>query len=61
LAILWGHQITMQHRPDEVLPAASRGQRHFGVGLPWNECEPEAPRIAKRGVRFLDAEAEGTR
>ena len=29
--LLWGHQITLQHRPSEVLPRSDQGKRHFGV------------------------------
>lgn len=32
--LLWGHQITLQHRPAEVLPKSGQGKRHFGVVLP---------------------------
>jgi extradiol dioxygenase family protein len=28
--LLWGHQITLQHRPTEVLPPEQQGKRHFG-------------------------------
>lgn len=28
--LLWGHQITLQCRPDEVLPIEKQGKRHFG-------------------------------
>src|SRR6185295_5630487 len=37
--LLWGHQITLQKKPDEVVPLAQQGKRHFGVTLPWNEWE----------------------
>lgn len=43
--LLWGHQITLQHRPTEVLPRDQQGKRHFGVVLPWNEWEREVARI----------------
>src|SRR5687768_17643284 len=43
--LLWGHQITLQHRPTEVLPREQQGKRHFGVVLPWNEWEQEVARI----------------
>jgi extradiol dioxygenase family protein len=32
--LLWGHQITLQRRPSEVLPLTQQGKRHFGVVLP---------------------------
>ncbi|MQK65923.1 hypothetical protein EIZ87_25020, partial [Escherichia coli] len=43
--LLWGHQITLQRRPDEVLPAGKQAKRHFGVVLPWSEWERQAKRI----------------
>lgn len=52
--LLWGHQITLQHRPDEVLPLAKQGKRHFGVVLPWATWECEATRIEKLGVGVLE-------
>jgi extradiol dioxygenase family protein len=51
--LLWGHQITLQRRPDEVLPAGKQGKRHFGVVLPWNDWEREVARIEKAGVGVL--------
>jgi len=51
---LWGHQITLQHRPEEVLPLAKQGKRHFGVVLPWATWEREATRIEKLGVGVLE-------
>ncbi len=52
-ALLWGHQITLQRRPDEVLPLAKQGKRHFGVTLPWEEWESQAAHIRSVGARFL--------
>ena len=51
--LLWGHQITLQHRPEEVLPLAKQGKRHFGVVLPWVEWERQAARIESLGVGVL--------
>jgi len=51
--LLWGHQITLQHRPAEVLSANQQGKRHFGVVLPWQEWESEATRIRAVGAEFL--------
>ncbi|MCI0342056.1 MAG: hypothetical protein L0216_13080 [Planctomycetales bacterium] len=51
--LLWGHQVTLQHRPAEVLPSLQQGKRHFGVVLPWPEWEREAERIRATGVPFL--------
>ena len=51
--LLWGHQITLQHRPEEVLPPAKQGKRHFGVVLPWAEWERQTAKIEKLGVGIL--------
>ena len=29
--LMWGHQVTLQLRPDEVLGPNEQGKRHFGV------------------------------
>ena len=50
--LLWGHQITLQLRPDEVLPREGQGKRHFGVVLPWEVWESEAERITASGAKF---------
>jgi len=52
--LLWGHQITLQLRPQEVLPRASQGTRHFGAVLPWSDWEALAERLQSLDVRFLD-------
>jgi hypothetical protein len=51
--LLWGHQVTLQLGPDEVLPLERQGKRHFGVILPWPEWEREAARLKSLGVNFL--------
>lgn len=51
--LLWGHQITLQKRPNEVLPLERQGKRHFGVTLPWEEWERTVQRIRALGVGFL--------
>jgi hypothetical protein len=51
--ILWGHQLTLQHRPAETRPLDQQGKRHFGVVLPWNEWESEVKRLRELGVVFL--------
>jgi uncharacterized protein len=51
--LIWGHQITLQQRPDEVLPAGKQGKRHFGVVLPWSDWEREVARIEKMGTGVL--------
>ncbi|MGH8454246.1 MAG: hypothetical protein ACRESW_06820, partial [Nevskiales bacterium] len=55
--LLWGHQITLQHRPSEVVPLEKQGKRHFGVILPWVEWEREAARMRSKGVAFLSEPA----
>src|SRR5262245_17422092 len=55
--LLWGHQITLQHRPDEVLPPDRQGKRHFGVVLPWDEWELLAGRVRRSGFTFKSAPA----
>ena len=52
--LLWGHQITLQLRPSEVLPLASQGKRHFGVTLPWREWERTVSRLRAAGISFLE-------
>ena len=51
--LLWGHQITLQRRPNEVLPLSEQGKRHFGVTLPWDEWEKNVQRIRSLSVDFL--------
>ncbi len=52
--LLWGHQITLQKRPSEVLPPEAQGKRHFGVVLPWPEWERLADRLRAADVSFLE-------
>ena len=52
-----GPPITLQRRPEEVLPLERQGKRHFGVILPWAEWEHEAARIRALGVSFLSEPA----
>lgn len=51
--LLWGHQITLQSRPDEVMPPDRQGKRHFGVSLPWPEWVALADRVRSSGAAFL--------
>jgi extradiol dioxygenase family protein len=51
--LLWGHQITLQKRPSDVLPPDRQGKRHFGVILPWPEWESLANRIRGAAISFL--------
>jgi len=50
--LLWGHQITLQNLPQDVLPPDRQGKRHFGVVLPWLEWERHASRIRDLGFTF---------
>ena len=52
--LLWGHQITLQHRPEEVLPLSKQEKRHFGVVFPWAEWERQTERIGKLPVGVLE-------
>jgi extradiol dioxygenase family protein len=51
--LLWGHQITPQRRPSEVLPLEQQGKRHFGVVLPWSEWERLADHLKSMSTSFL--------
>jgi extradiol dioxygenase family protein len=50
--LLWGHQITLHLRPDEVLSRERQGKRHFGIVLPWPEWERLAERIRTQSIAF---------
>lgn len=49
---LFGAQITLHLKPDEVLPREAHGIRHFGATVSWREWETLAAELAARGVRF---------
>jgi len=51
--LVWGHQITLQKEPKEVLPLSKQGKRHFGVTLPWDEWERTVERIRTLGLEFM--------
>lgn len=51
--LLWGHQVTLQNRPGDVMPRSAQGKRHFGVVLPWNEWEALAASLQRTGVPLL--------
>jgi extradiol dioxygenase family protein len=51
--LLWGHQITLQRRPQDVLGPDAQGKRHFGVVLPWAEWEAVGARLRARGAQLL--------
>jgi uncharacterized protein len=51
--LLWGHQITLHLRPEEVLPKERQGKRHFGVVLPWSAWQRLAEHVRSKGAAFL--------
>ena len=53
--LLWGHQITLHHRPAEVV--REQGKRHFGVVLPWPDFEAF---VRESGVGPAKVSHEGT-
>ena len=55
--LLWGHQITVQRRPGDVLPPEAQGKRHFGVVLPWVEWEALGARLVAGGSNLLSPPA----
>lgn len=52
--LLWGHQITLQRTPAEVIPLEKQGKRHFGFVLPWREWERIGRRIEQAGGKFIE-------
>src|SRR5262249_9075908 len=52
--LLWGHQITLQDRPSEVLSPTAQGNRHFGAILSWPEWENLVRRLLEKRVTFLE-------
>jgi extradiol dioxygenase family protein len=55
--LLWGHQITLQRLPGEVLSPEAQGKRHFGVILPWAEWDALGARLLARGTPLLSPPA----
>ena len=51
--LLFGHQLTLHERPDEVLSPADRGVRHFGAILPWEQWQTLGARLVAQGHAFL--------
>jgi hypothetical protein len=51
----FGMQLTLQHRPEQVLPDGQHGVRHFGVTLGRDEIEAllERLRRSSRPVRWI--------
>lgn len=53
----YGMQVTLQEQPDQVLPDAQRGVRHFGVTLDHDQLAELLARLEGQPVRWLDATA----
>lgn len=51
--VLFGHQLTLHHRPSEVLAPDQRGVRHFGVILPWQEWVSLGTKLESQGCTFV--------
>ena len=51
--LLFGHQITLHERPSEVLGPESRGVRHFGAILPWEQWQVLAHTLTEHGCSLL--------
>jgi len=50
--LLFGHQLTLHQRPDQVPAPDQRGVRHFGAILPWPAWEALAKEIEAAGAEF---------
>ena len=50
--MLFGHQLTLHARPEEVGEADEQGVRHFGAILPWMEWQALAARLRDAGAAF---------
>jgi uncharacterized protein len=51
--LLFGHQLTLHHRPSEVLPPNQHGVRHFGAILPWQDWIALGAKLERQGRTFL--------
>jgi hypothetical protein len=49
----YGLQLTLQQHPDQVLPDAQRGVRHFGVTLSHDDLAALLTRLENRPVAWL--------
>jgi extradiol dioxygenase family protein len=60
--ILFGHQLTLHARPEQVLPREAHGVRHFGAILPWAELERLRDRLQADAadLRVLHRDAGGS-
>jgi len=50
----YGMQLTLQEQPDQVLPAAQQGTRHFGAALPADELATVLARLDRSPVDWLE-------
>lgn len=50
----YGLQLTLQHRPDEVLPENQRGVRHFGVTLARDALADLLSRLDAHPITWLE-------
>ncbi len=50
----YGLQLTLQDRPDEVLPDRDRGTRHFGVTLSRDDLTGLLARLEQHPVTWLE-------
>lgn len=50
----YGLQLTLQHRPDEVLSDSQRGVRHFGVTLSPDGLADLLAKLDRHPIRWLD-------
>lgn len=53
--LLFGHQLTLHERPEQVLPAHAQGVRHFGATLSWPRWQALATHLAASGCAFVAA------
>ncbi len=51
--LIWGHQITLQLLPDQILPRNKQGKRHFGVILPREKFAQPVENIEPGGKVFI--------
>lgn len=50
----FGLQVTLQHRPAQVLPDDQQGVRHFGVTLPAGDLDRLLQQVSSRPVRWVE-------
>ena len=51
--LLFGHQLTLHNRPNEVLPPDQHSVRHFGAILPWQDWIALGAKLESEGCTFL--------